>query len=143
VLSRIFTLSSFANVLGGAVLFFTWASNAVSDPQHHVPIIVLAIGSSMIIQGLYSAGYTLGWWDGWGDVASGALLAGQLISGCVGLGMLVNGIAHNSASSDGEMAPVLAGVMIGVNAFLALLLLFTSGKLASKSPGSIDNGARA
>ena len=126
MLNRLLTLSSLANVLGGAVLFFTWAVNWVSDPGRHVPIIVLAIGASMIIQGLYTVGYSLGWWDGWREIASGALLAGQLISGCIGLGMLITGIISNSQNGDQEMAPVLAGLMIGVNALLALLVLVSS-----------------
>jgi hypothetical protein len=129
VLKSLFTLSSFANVLGGAVLAVTWGSNWATDPERHVPIIVLAIGASMMIQGLYSVGYSLGWWKGWGDLASGILLAGQLIAGCAGFGMLVNGIIANSqaANNDIEMAPVLAGLMIGVNALLSLLLLASSG----------------
>ena len=126
MLNRLLTLSSLANVLGGAVLFLTWAVNWVSDPGRHVPIIVLAIGASMIIQGLYTLGYTLGWWDGWREIASGALLAGQLISGCIGLGMLITGIISNSQNADQEMAPVLAGLMIGVNALLALVVLVGS-----------------
>jgi hypothetical protein len=133
VLNRLFTLSSSANVLAGAVLVFTWAANAVTDPRHHVPIIVFAIGTSMIIQGLYSAGYALGWWEAWGDLAAGALLAGQLIAGCAGLGMLVAGIAHNASNSDAEMAPVLAGLMIGVNALLALIVLAKSGALRPRT----------
>ena len=139
MLNRLFLLSSFANVAGGTVLFFTWAVNWVSDPGHHVPLIVLAIGGSMMIQGLYSAGYTLGWWDAWGDIASGALLAGQLISGCAGLGMLVTGLISNSQNNDQEMAPVLAGLLIGVNALIALVSLVVSKKI-SLSP---SRGARA
>lgn len=142
MLKRLFTLSSFANVLGGALLFFTWAANAATDPQHHVPVIVFAIGGSMIIQGLYSAGYTLGWWAAWGDIAAGALLAGQLISGCVGLGMLIAGIAHNASSNDGEAAPVLAGLLIGINALLALIVLLTSGKISATGAASMNAGAR-
>lgn len=129
MLNRLLTVSSFANVLAGAVLFVTWASNWATDPERHVPIIVCAIGCAMMIQGLYSAGYTLDWWRAWGDLASGALVAGQLISGCVGLGMLIAAIAHNASQPDGEMVPVIAGLMIGVNALLALILLWTSGAL--------------
>jgi hypothetical protein len=136
VLNRLFILSSFANVLAGAVLFVIWASNWATDPERHVPIIVFAIGGAMIIQGLYSIGYTLGWWQAWGDLASGALLAGQLISGCVGLGMLIAAIAHNASQSDGEMVPVIAGLMIGVNALLGLIVLIQSGKL---SPGGVSH----
>ena len=145
MLSRLFTLSSFVNVAAGAVLFLTWAVNWASDPGRHVPIIVLAIGGSMMIQGLYSAGYTLGWWEAWGDLAAGALLAGQLISGCVGLGMLVNGIAYNMhpVNGDMEMAPVLAGFLIGVNALLGLIELILSGKISLRRNVSSGRNARA
>jgi ABC-type uncharacterized transport system permease subunit len=74
LLNRLLIVSSFTNVLAGAILFVTWASNWATDPERHVPIIVFAIGGAMMIQGLYSAGYTLGWWKAWGDLASGALL---------------------------------------------------------------------
>ena len=136
MLNRLLNVSSFANVLAGAVLFFTWASNWATDPDHHVPFIVFSIGVAMMIQGLYGIGYTLGWWKAWGDLASGALLAGELISGCVGLGMLVSGIAHNASHADQEMAPVFAGLMIGVNALIGLIVLLQSGKL---SPGVPPN----
>lgn len=128
MLNRLLLLSSVVNVLAGAVLVFTWAADWATDPARHVPLIVLAIGGSMILQGLYSAGYSLGWLARWGDLASGVLLGGQLISGTIGLAMLVNGVIANSQNTDQEMAPVFAGLMIGVNALLALLYLITSGK---------------
>lgn len=136
ILRTLFTLSSLVNVLGGAVLAAIWGRNAFTDPQHHVPLIVLAIGGSMMIQGFYSTGYSLGWWKAWGDISTGALLAGQLISGCVGLGMLVDGIFYMARATNGgiEPAPVLAGLMIGVNALLGLILLVLSGVLAPKTP---------
>ena len=136
MLKNLFTVSSFANVFAGAVLFFTWASNWATDPEHHVPIVVLAIGGAMIIQGLYSVGYSLGWWNAWHNVAAGALLAGQLISGCVGLALLVSGIAHNSSTNDIEMVPVLAGLLIAANAVIALALLVASGKISASGFGS-------
>jgi len=136
LLRRLLLLSSFANVAGGLVLSFTWASNFLTDPQHHVPLIVLAVGGSMIIQGGYTAAYLLGRWRPWGDLASGALLAGQLISGCVGLGMLLNGIFYTARASNGdfEPAPILAGLLIGGNALLALILLLGEGVLTPRKP---------
>ena len=135
VLRTLLLLSSFANIAGGLVLFGTWAINFATDPQHHVPPIVFAIGGSMIIQGAYTAAYLLGRWRPWGGLASGALLSGQLISGCIGLGMLLNGIYYNlhPINGDFEMAPVLAGLMIGVNALLALILLALSGVLTPEA----------
>ncbi len=119
------------NVLGGAVLVVTFVGNALTDPLRHVPIVVLVIGSSMMIQGLYCLGYTLGWWEAWGELPSGALLAGQLISACAGVALLIYGVIYSDRSSRGdfEPAPLLAGLMILVNALLALLLLASSGTL--------------
>jgi len=135
VLNRVLLSSSVANVLGGSVLFLTWAVNWAWDPERHVPIVVLAIGGAMIIQGFYSIGYSLGWWNAWKQIAAGALLAGQLISGCVGLALLVAGIVHNSSTGDTEMVPVLAGMLISGNALVALLLLVFSAEVRPTTRG--------
>jgi hypothetical protein len=123
VLRTFVTLSSAINLAGGLVLAGTWAVNWASDPQRHVPLVVLAIGGSMIIQALYTGAYVRGAFSAWREMASGALLAGQLISGCVGLGMVISGLTHVSETNDFEAAPVLAGILIGINALLALILL--------------------
>lgn len=131
MLKNLASVSSFMNILGGAVLVAIFGANALTDPSRHVPIVVLVIGLSMMIQGLYSLGYTHDWWEAWGELPSGALLAGQLISACAGTALLVYGVFYNARSSRGdfEPAPLLAGLMIVVNALLALLLLATSGTL--------------
>ena len=135
MLDRVLLSSSFANLLGGSVLSLTWAVNWASDPDRHVPIVVVAIGGGMIIQGLYCIGYALGWWNAWRGIAAGALLAGQLISGCVGVGLLVAGIVHNASTGDAEMVPVIAGFLIAANALVALLLLAFSADLRPKQRG--------
>ena len=131
MLKTLASISSFMNVLGGAVLVLTFGANALTDPARHVPIVVLVIGLAMMIQGLYCLGYTLDWWEAWGELPSGALLAGQLISACAGVALLIFGVFYNARSSRGdfEPAPLLAGLMIVVNALLALLLLASSGAL--------------
>jgi hypothetical protein len=126
VLRALITLSSAINLAGGLVLAGTWAVNWASDPQRHVPLIVLAIGGSMIIQAVYTGAYVRGTFNPWGAMAAGALLAGQLISGCVGLGMVISGLTHVSETKDFEAAPVLAGILIGINALLALILLLST-----------------
>ena len=134
MLKTLVSFSSFMNVLGGAVLVVTFGANALTDPRRHVPIVVLIIGVSMMIQGLYCLGYTLDWWAAWGALPSGALLAGQLISACAGAALLIYGVFYNARSSHGdfEPAPLLAGLMIVVNALLALVLLAWSGALMPK-----------
>ncbi|MFN2636572.1 MAG: hypothetical protein ABR585_06070 [Gemmatimonadaceae bacterium] len=114
-------LASMANMAGGLVLMGTWALM-----WQHVPPIVLAIGGSLFIQGLYTVLYLRGDLDRWGDLATGALFAGEGLSAFVGAGGLIEGILHNINNADMEIAPVLAGLLMLVQALLALgYLLFT------------------
>ena len=123
-------LASIANCAGGLVLIATWASM-----WQHVPIIVLFIGGSLLIQGGYTILYLHGDLDRWGGLATGALLAGEGLSACVGAGGLVQGIIHNMKSADLEMAPVLAGLLMLIQALLALLYLLVTDRLRPRVNG--------
>jgi hypothetical protein len=116
-------LASIANCAGGLVLIATWATM-----WQHVPPIVLFIGVSLLIQGAYTILYLRGDLDRWGDLATGALFAGEGLSACVGAGGLIQGIVHNINNADMEMAPVLAGLLMLLQAVLALLYLLVSGR---------------
>jgi hypothetical protein len=124
-------LASVANCAGGLVLIATWATM-----WQQVPIIVLFIGGSLLIQGGYTILYLRGDLDRWGGLATGALFAGEGISACVGAGGLVQGVIHNINNADMEMAPVLAGVLMVGQAMLALLYLLLSGRLRPSSQGA-------
>jgi hypothetical protein len=117
-------LASFANCAGGLVLIATWATM-----WQRVPIIVLFIGGSLLIQGAYTILYLQGDLDRWRDLATGALFAGEALSACVGLGGLIQGIIHNMQHDDMEMAPVLAGLLMLTQAVLVLLHLLAANKL--------------
>ncbi len=117
-------LASIANCAGGLVLIVTWATM-----WQHVPVIVLFIGGSLVIQGGYTILYLRGDLAPWAELATGALFAGESISACVGAGGLAQGIIHNMNTADMEMAPVLAGLLMLVQAVLALLYLLRSGRL--------------
>ena len=119
MLKMLLMLASIANCAGGLVLIATWATM-----WERVPIIVLFIGASLLIQGGYTILYLHGDLDRWGDLATGALFAGEGLAGLVGLGGLIQGIIHNVQNADQEMAPVLAGLLMLVQAVLALLYLF-------------------
>jgi hypothetical protein len=123
-------LASFANCAGGVVLIGTWAMMS-----QRVPIIVLFIGGSLLIQGAYTLVYVHGELDRWGGIATGALFAGQGLAACVGLGGLILGIIHNTNNADMEMAPVLAGLLMLVQAVLALLFLLTTNRLRPRVTG--------
>lgn len=123
-------LASIANCAGGLVLIGTWASM-----WERVPIIVLFIGGSLLIQGGYTILYLHGDLDRWGGLATGALLAGEGLSACVGAGGLVEGIIHNMKTADLEMAPVLAGLLMLIQALLALLYLFLTDRLRPRVNG--------
>jgi hypothetical protein len=123
-------LASIANCVGGLVLISTWASM-----WQHVPIIVLFIGGSLLIQGGYTILYLHGDLDRWGGLATGALLAGEGLSACVGAGGLIQGIIHNLKTADLEMAPVLAGLLMLTLALLALVYLFVTDRLRPRVNG--------
>jgi hypothetical protein len=130
VLKLLLMLASIANVAGGLVLIGTWASM-----WQRVPIIVLAIGGSLLIQGAYTILYLRGDLARWGDLPTGALFAGEALSAVVGAGGLIQSVAHNVNNADMEMAPVLAGLLMLVQAALALLYLLMSNQLRPRADG--------
>ena len=130
MLKLLLKVASMANVAGGLVLIFTWATMWQRDP-----VIVVFIGGSLLIQGAYTLLYSFGNLDRWGEVATGALFAGEGLAACVGAGGLVEGIIHNMNTNDLEMAPVLAGLLMLVQALLALSYLIFSDKLRPRVNG--------
>ena len=130
MLRLLLMLASIANCAGGLVLIGTWGTM-----WQHVPIIVLFIGGSLLIQGGYTLLYLHGDLDRWGGLAAGALLAGEGLSACVGAGGLVQGIIHNMKTADLEMAPVLAGLLMLTQAVLALVYLFVTDRLRPRVNG--------
>ena len=117
-------LTSIANCAGGVVLIATWATM-----WQRVPIIVLLIGGSLLIQGGYTIFYIHDDLQPWGDFATGALFAGEALAALVGGAGLIQGIIHNIEHADMEMAPVLAGILMLGQAVLVLAYLLASGKL--------------
>ena len=124
MLKTLLVVASLANCAGGIVLIATWALM-----WQHVPIIVVFIGASLLIQGAYTLLYLRGALDGWAELATGALFAGEGLAGLVGLGGLIQGIIHNMQNADMEMAPVLAGLLMATHALLALFYLLANDKL--------------
>jgi hypothetical protein len=135
VLRIVLFVASLANIAGGLVLIVTWATM-----WQRVPMIVLAIGGSLLIQGGYTILYLRGDLDRWGDLGTGALFAGESLSAVVGAGGLIQGIAHNINNADMEMAPVLAGLLILLQAVLGLLYLLVSGRLHPAAQGRTSAG---
>jgi hypothetical protein len=131
MLRALFALSSFANAFGGTLLLLLVAIGVTAYSGERFPVIAIAVGGVLLVQGSYSAGYVQHWWRGWGLTTSGALLAGQLIAGCVGIATIAYAILYVPRASNGgvEPAPFFSGAMIAVNALLALILLWTSGAL--------------
>ena len=124
MLKVLVVLASIANCAGGLVLIATWAIM-----WQRVPIIVLFIGASLLVQGAYTILYLRGDLELWGDLATGALVAGEGLSFCVGLGGLIQGVIHNIQNADMEMAPVLAGLLMVSQASVALLYLLANNRL--------------
>ncbi len=130
MLKMLLMLASIANCAAGLVLIVTWAAM-----WQHVPIIVLFIGGSLVIQGAYTILFLHGDLDRWGDLATGALFAGEGLSACIGAGGLIQGVIHNINTADMEMAPVLAGLLMFAQAVLALVYLLVTDRLRPRVNG--------
>jgi hypothetical protein len=130
MLRLLLMFASIANCAGGLVLIGTWATM-----WQRVPIIVLFIGGSLLIQGGYTILYLHGDLDRWAGLATGALFAGEGLSACVGAGGLIQGIIHNMKTADLEMAPVLAGLLMLTQAVFALVYLFVTDRLRPRVNG--------
>ena len=130
MLRLLLMLASIANCAGGLVLIVTWATM-----WQRVPNIVLFIGGSLLIQGAYTILYLRDDFARWGDLATGALFAGEALSAVVGAGGLIQSVAHNINNADMEMAPVLAGLLMLAQAVLALLYLLVTDRLRPRVNG--------
>ena len=130
MLRLLLMLASIANCAGGLVLIGTLATM-----WQRVPIIVLFIGGSLLIQGAYTILYLRDDFARWGDLATGALFAGESLSAVVGVGGLIQSVVHNINTADMEMAPVLAGLLMLVQAVLALLYLLLTDRLRPRVNG--------
>lgn len=128
MLKLLVMVASIVDCAGGFVLIATWGTM-----WQRVPIIVLFIGGSLLIQGAYTIIYLRGDLDRWGDLPTGALFAGEALSACVGAGLLIQGIVHNMNTTDQEMAPVLAGLLMLFQAVLALVFLLATDSLRPRA----------
>lgn len=128
-------LASFANAAAGLVLIATWTLM-----WQHIPIVAAFIGASLLIQGAYTILYVHGELGQWGDVATGALFAGQALALCVGILGVIQAILHNLNTGAVEIAPVLAGALMLVQALLTLAYLIESGLLRPRSRRSSPYG---
>lgn len=133
----IFALSSFANAAAGVGLLILVATGVSTDPPRAVPVIAIAVGSLLLIQGSFSLGYAQRWWESWGSRATGVLLAGQLASIVAGVATIAYAILYVPRASNGgvEPAPFFSGVAITVNALLALIVVGSSGALRPTTRG--------
>jgi hypothetical protein len=120
-------LTSGANCASGLVLVATWATM-----WPRVPIIVLCIGGSLLIQGAYTILYVHDEFGRLRALAAGALLAGEALAACAGAALLVEGVIHNVNNADMEMAPVLAGFLMLVQALVALVYLLANERLRAR-----------
>ncbi|HXG71930.1 MAG TPA: hypothetical protein VNJ04_15080 [Gemmatimonadaceae bacterium] len=129
--TSLLTLVSFANAAAGLVLIGMWIIGMWIVGTGHVPVVVVFIGISLLVQGVYTVAYLRGALRKWGDLATGALFAGQALAACVGGIGLVESVTQNinPPNGDVEMGPVLAGLLMLGQALLTLFHLLASGRL--------------
>lgn len=90
-----------------------------------LPILVLVVGLSLFVQGLYTIGYLRGWWTRLGARATQLFVAGQFIAALAGALETVHGVLYNlhPVNGDQEFGPLTAAMLMGTQAVLALILV--------------------
>ena len=134
-LRALFGLSSLLNVLAGLTLLALVATGVTAYPGHRFPIIAMAVGGVLLMQGVYGAGYAQDWWESREGIANGAMLAGQMVAWCAALLTIYYAIVINPRAANGgvEPGPFFSGVLIALNALLALTLLYVEDGLTPKT----------
>ena len=95
-----------------------------------VPMIVLLIALSLLVQGGFTIGFMRGWWSQFGDRATQLFVAGESAAALVGTLGTLQGILYNlhPRNGDQEFGPLMAAMLIGTQAAVGLIYAARNGE---------------
>jgi hypothetical protein len=106
-----------------------------------MPIIVLLIALSLLVQGGFTLGYLAGLWRRWQSPAAQLFVIGEFAAGLVGSVTALQGILYNMQPTNGdyEFGPLTASVFMTIQAVLGLLYVIRSGEFPEGTPVPHNN----
>jgi hypothetical protein len=113
-------LTSIANIaagLGLGGLWFKFRNDA------GMPIVVLFIALSLIVQGGYTLGHLRGIWKGWVLPSFSLFVTGETAAALVGGVAILQGVIYNLNPTNGdyEWGPLMAATLLTTQATLGLI----------------------
>lgn len=120
-------LTSIANVaagLGLGGLWFKFRNDA------GMPIVVLLIALSLVVQGGYTLGHLRGIWKGWGLPSFPLFVTGETAAALVGGVAILQGVIYNLNPTNGdyEWGPLMAATLLTTQATLGLIFTARSNE---------------
>jgi hypothetical protein len=129
VLRLVLILASVVNVAAGLGLGGLWFKFR-NDPE--MPIFVLFVGLSLLIQGGFTLGHLRGLWRQWS-----LFVAGEGAAALFGGLAILQGVIYNLSPTNGdyEWGPLMAATLITTQATLGLIYAARSDKVRPRVNG--------
>ena len=113
-------LASIANVAAGLGLGALWFK---FRHDSGMPIVVLFVALSLIIQGGFTLGHLRGVWKQWGLPSFSMFVAGEGAAALVGALAILQGVIYNLNPTNGdyEFGPLMAATLMTTQATIGLI----------------------
>jgi hypothetical protein len=113
-------LASIANVAAGLGLGALWFK---FRHDSGMPIVVLFVALSLLIQGGFTLGHMRGVWKQWGLPSLSLFVAGEGAAALVGAVAILQGVIYNlrPINGDYEFGPLLAATLMTTQATIGLI----------------------
>jgi hypothetical protein len=114
------TITSLANIAAGIGLAIMWYVLRYDDGM---PIVVLFVGLSLLIQGAYTLGHIVDLWKRLGIPSFQLFVTGEVAAAIVGGVAILQGVLYNlhPISGDYEFGPLLAATLMTTQATIGLV----------------------
>jgi hypothetical protein len=135
-------LTSLANSAAGVALGALYFQYQGLDGM---PLVVLFVAVALFIQGAYTIGYLAGMWRRWRNLDTQLFVAGEFAAALVGSIATVQAILYNLHPKNGdfEFGPLIAAVLMTVQAFAGLLYAVRAGLLPVASEDTTEGQQRS
>ena len=100
-----------------------------------MPVIVLFVALSLVVQGGFTLGHLSGLWKQWRIPSLQLLFAGESAAALVGGVAILQGVLYNLAPTNGdyELGPLMAATLMTTQATLGLIYVARSGEFRVRS----------
>jgi hypothetical protein len=114
------TITSLANIAAGIGLAIMWYVLRYDDGM---PIVVLFVGLSLLIQGAYTLGHIVDLWKRLGIPSFQLFVTGEVAAAIVGGVAILQGVLYNlrPINGDYEFGPLLAATLMTTQATIGLV----------------------